>query len=98
MQQTQIFEPLTDFFEAIADDPRIGVTHISLYVSLLQQWHLNESKNPLTIQRKIIMKAAKINSRYTYNKCMKHLHEYGYISYLPSTNQFMSSYVYLKGL
>ncbi len=68
MQQTQIFEPLTDFFEAIADDPRIGVTHISLYISLLQQWNINESKNPLMIQRKIIMKASKINSRYKYNK------------------------------
>ena len=58
--------------------------------------NMSEGKNPLTIERSVIMKAAKINSRYTYNKCMKYLHEYGYISYFPSTNQFVSSYVYLK--
>ncbi len=94
----QIFEPLTEFYEAIAEDPKIGVTHISLYMALLQQWNLSGGKNPISIERATIMKNAKISSRYTFNRRMNNLKDYGYITYLPSTNQFIHSYVYLKGL
>jgi len=94
----QMFEPLTVFYEAIADDARIGTTHISLYMALLQQWNLNGGMNPIIIARVTIMKAAKINARYTYNKCMNNLQEFGYITYLPSSNPFSTSTVYLKGL
>ena len=94
----QMFEPLTVFYEAIADDARIGTTHISLYMALLQQWNLNGGMNPIIITRVTIMKAAKINARYTYNKCMNNLQEFGYITYLPSSNPFSSSTVFLKGL
>jgi hypothetical protein len=93
-----MFEPLTVFYEAIADDVRIGTTHISLYMALLQQWNMNGGKNPVTFGRCDIMKAAKINARYTYNKCINNLQEYGYITYLPSSNPFTLSIVYLKGL
>ena len=94
----QMFEPLTVFYEAIADDARIGTTHISLYMALLQQWNLNGGMNPIIIASVTIMKAAKINARYTYNKCMNNLQEFGYITYLPSSNPFTLSIVYLKGL
>lgn len=93
-----MFEPLTEFYEAIGDDARIGVTHISLYMALLQQWNINGGINPVTVVRSSIMKAAKINARYTYNKCMNNLQEFGYITYLPSTNPFACSTVYLRGL
>jgi len=94
----QMFEPLTVFYEAIADDARIGTTHISLYMALLQQWNLNGGMNPINITRVIIMKAAKINARYTYNKCMNNQQEFGYITYLPSSNPCRRSTVFLKGL
>lgn len=94
----ELFPPLTGFYEAIENDARIGATHISLYMALLQQWNINGGKNPVSVDRIIIMKAAKINARYTYNKCMNNLQEFGYIKYLPSANQFVNSTVYLKGL
>ncbi len=94
----ELFPPLSGFYNAIEGDVRIGVTHISLYMALLQQWNLNGGKNPIPIERIAIMKVAKINARYTYNKCMNNLQEFGYITYLPSSNQFSSSMVYLKGL
>jgi len=94
----QMFEPLTVFYKAIADDARIGTTHISLYMALLQQWNLNGGMNPIIIARVTIMKAAKINARYTYYKCMNNLQEFGYITYLPSSNPCSSSTVFLKGL
>jgi replication initiation and membrane attachment protein DnaB len=94
----ELFPPLSEFYEAIDGDVRIGATHISLYMALLQQWNLSGGKNPLSIERAVIMKAAKINARYTYNKCINNLQEFGYITYLPSSNQFTNSTVYLKGL
>ena len=92
------FPPLTVFYKAIADDARIGVTHISLYMALLQQWSKNGGTNPVTIIRTDIMKAAKINARFTYNKFINNLQEFGYISYSPASNPFSSRTVYLKGL
>ncbi len=93
----ELFEPLTEFYETIADDGRISATHISLYIALLQQWNLNEGKNPVIINRKSIMKAAKI-ARRTYNRRINELQKYGYIQYIPSSNPFSGSIVYLKRL
>jgi len=90
------FSPLSDFYEAIENDARIGVTHISLYMALLHEWNLNGGNNPISISRFSIMKSSKINARYTYNRHMNDLHVYGYITYLPSSNQFNSSIVFLK--
>ena len=94
----QPFVPMTAFYEAIANDARIHTTHISLYMALLQQWNLDQGKNPITINRDNIMKAAKISARHTYNKCINGLHEYGYIKYIPSSDAFSGSSVYLKPL
>ena len=57
----QHFSPLTAFYEAIAGDPRINATHISVYMALLQHWNLNQRENPIVISRDNIMKMAKIN-------------------------------------
>ncbi len=92
------FQPLTDFCEAIGDDVRITATHISLYIALLQKWNVTHCQNPVIVIRTELMKAAKINSRHTYNKYMNELHEYGYIQYIPSSNPFSGSMVYLKQL
>ena len=55
----ELFPPLSGFYKAIEDDLRIGTTHISLYMALLQQWNLGGGRNPLSIERAVIMKAAK---------------------------------------
>jgi hypothetical protein len=36
------FPQMTKFYEAIENDVRIGTSHISLYMALLQQWNLNQ--------------------------------------------------------
>jgi hypothetical protein len=92
----ELFHPLTIFYNAIADDARIGATHISIYMALLQQWNINGGKSPLEIKRPEIMKAAKINARHTYNRCMNNLHDFGYINYEPSANSSVKSVVKLK--
>lgn len=92
----ELFPPLSLFYKAIADDSRIGATHISLYMALLQLWNLNGGRNPVEVRRSVLMKTAKINARHTYNRCINNLHEFGYISYKPSPNGSVSSRVHLK--
>lgn len=94
----ELFPPLSFFYKAIAEDARMGATHISLYMALMQQWNLNGGLNPVEVKRSALMKLAKINARHTYNRCMNSLEEYGYITYLPSLNQFTKSTVYLKAI
>ncbi|KIC89815.1 hypothetical protein [Flavihumibacter sp. ZG627] len=92
----ELFPPLSGFYQAIADDARIGSTHISIYMALLQQWNINGGKNPVEIERILIMKAAKINARHTYNKCINELHEFGYILYEPAPNGSINSRIFLN--
>mgnify|MGYP003406670159 FL=1 len=94
----ELFPPLSLVYKAIADDTRIGATQISMYMALLQQWNLNGGLNPVEVKRSVLMKLAKINARYTYNKCMNSLEEYGYIKYLPSANSFVPSKVFINSL
>ncbi|MDE3181931.1 MAG: hypothetical protein KGM16_00820 [Bacteroidota bacterium] len=101
---------LPEFYEAIANDVRIGPTHICLYVALLNEWVMacaNDAivpernvlmkKDSIPLDRNVLMKNARI-SRRTYHKCMRELHEYGYIRYEPSSNPCLRSRVYLKRL
>jgi hypothetical protein len=94
----EIFQPLADFYDTISDDVRIRTTHISLYLALLYEWNVKGCKNPLAIAREHLMKVAKISARQTYNKTMKELHLFGYITYVPSSNPLYGSHVYLNVL
>ena len=86
---------LTNFYEAIRDDPRISTTHISLYMALFQLYNLNGLKNPVNICRKRVMEVAKISGVATFHKCIKHLDEFGYIRYAPCYDPRVRSEVYL---
>jgi hypothetical protein len=86
---------LTGFFEKASIDHTVLPTHVSLYVVLFQFWCLNNFKNPISISREEIMPTAKIGSKATYHKCMRELHQNGYIKYEPSFNPFKGSYVHL---
>lgn len=94
----QLFPPLSGFYEAIAEDPRIGATHISLYMALLQEWNLSGGATYLLIIRSEIMTKAKISARRTYNKGMNDLKDFGYITYTPAANSFTRSAVSLSKL
>ena len=94
----ELFPPLTLFFRSIAEDNRISSTHISLYAALLQEYNSNGGKNCLRITRTQIMKAAKFSSRKTYDKCLRDLRDYEYITYKPAVNASTKSEVSLKGL
>ena len=87
---------LGEFYEAIADDLRIGTSHICLYLALVNEGN-SETGEFFPVDRAKLMKNAKI-SRKTYHKCMQELREYGYIKYEPANSPFSRSRVLLKRL
>ena len=86
---------LTGFFEKVVLDKTLNPTHVSLYIALFQFWNCNRFKNPISISRDEVMRISKISSKATYHKCMKNLHQLGYVDYQPSYNPFKGSVVFL---
>jgi hypothetical protein len=86
---------LTGFFDRVMKDERLNPTHISLYVSLFQFWNVQRFNNPISISRNEVMLVSKICAKATYHKCMKDLHNFGYLKYDPSFNPFRGSLVHL---
>jgi hypothetical protein len=66
-----------------------------MYLALFQCWNMSRFKNPISICRDEVMKISKVGSNATYHKCMKELHQLGYIRYVPSFNPFKGSMAYL---
>ncbi|TBX68338.1 hypothetical protein EZL74_08485 [Flavobacterium silvisoli] len=84
--------PLSHFYAKAATDD-LNPSHMSLYLALFQTWSINRCQNPISIYRDDIMQLSKIASPATYHKCIKELHNKGYIKYQPSFNPFKSSQV-----
>lgn len=89
---------LTAYFDRVVNDTSLNPTHISLYVAFFQFWNLNRFQNPISINRDEVMRISKICSKATYHKCIKELHEKGYIIYEPSYNPFKGSLVHMLNL
>lgn len=86
---------LTAFFDKVSGDQRFNPSHISLYMSLFQLWNRNMFRCPISINRSELMLISKISSKGTYHKCIKELHNYGYIRYAPSYNPLRGSWVFM---
>ncbi|UFH36428.1 transcriptional regulator [Flavobacterium acetivorans] len=86
---------LTAYFEKVSTDFELNPSHVSLYMALFQLWNVNRFQNPISISRDEVMRISKICSKATYHKCMKDIHNKGYIKYEPSYNPFRGSIVHL---
>ncbi len=71
-------------FERFASDKRLSPFHISLYMALFQLWNSNRFRNPFPVAREEVMELAHIGSVSTYLRCIRQLHDWGYIEYAPS--------------
>lgn len=87
-------KPLSDFFSAIENDPRISITHIGIYAALLQYWSEHHFENPVHVFSYDIMRIAKVSASTTFHKTIRELSEYGYIKYEPSFKRNKGSKVY----
>ena len=90
------FKPLSEFFNAIAGDPRISITHIGIYAALLQYWSEHQFENPVHVFSYEVMSIAKISASTTYHKIIRDLNDYGYIKYEPSFKRNRGSKVFFN--
>ena len=90
-------QKILSFLELIEDDPRIGPSHISLFLAILYASKEELNGSPITVFKKDIIKHAKI-SEGTYHRCMHQLTAYGYLKYNPSFNPMSGSLVKISKL
>ncbi len=84
---------LTEVFQYFIKDQKLNPTHVSLYFALFYYWNGNRFPEIFFVQREEIMQLSKIGSTSTYHKCLKDLHDWNYLEYLPSRNPFKGSQV-----
>lgn len=84
---------LRGFFDRLEEDANITSHHISLYMALFNLWNLNRFREKFEVNRLDVMSLARIGSRNTYSRCMKELHDWGYIVYSPGANRYQVSQV-----
>ena len=85
----------SEFFAAIADDPRINTTHVCLYMALLQYWKEEGFICPVYVFSHNMMQRAKILSSTTYHRSIRDLNDFGYIRYVPSFKKNQGSKIYM---
>ena len=86
---------LNNSFKRFTADEKATPFHISLYMALFQKWNSAKFRNPISIARDDLMYLSKIGSANTYIKCLKELHSWGYIKYVPSHSYHVGSKVYM---
>jgi hypothetical protein len=89
---------LYGFMDMVAEDPRLGPSHISLFMAILFLYKQQDCQMPVSAFSRQLMKQAKISAVGTYHKCIQELKEYGYINYIPSFNPLLGSLVYLNSI
>lgn len=94
-QNVNYITHLNAVFESFVNDERLSPFHISLYFSLFQYWNISKFRNPISINREEMMRASKIGSANTYTKCLKELHQWNYINYIPSHSPLVGSKIHL---
>lgn len=78
-------------FEKFYFDDRLNPTHISLYMALFQEWNSSRFADELYVNRRDLMRCAKIGSKSTYHRCIVDLDNWQYLSYFPSNNPYKGS-------
>lgn len=89
---------LTDFFETIAEDPRIGSGHIVVYLALLSLWQTRGCPSTFEVATYEVLRFTGIRKRDTYLQRIKELADFGYIVYRPAENEHIKAEVSFKRL
>lgn len=93
--QTNYIVHLNNSFKRFTDDEKATPFHISLYMALFHKWNSAKFRNPISIARDDLMYLSKIGSANTYSKCLKELHTWGYLKYVPSHSYHIGSKIYM---
>lgn len=88
---------IADFFETVAEDPRILSSHIVLYLGLVNVWQGQGCPEEFEIISSEVMRIVKL-SRDTFRIRLNDLRAFGYIKYEAAGNQFVKGVVAFKKL
>jgi len=91
--QVNYIKHLESIHSAFVEDSRITPFHVSLYMALFHQWNSAMFPEQLSIARSEIMRFSKLGSVNTYTKCLKELHAFNYLNYVPSKNPYVGSLI-----
>ncbi|WP_416441495.1 hypothetical protein ACH3O9_14015 [Leeuwenhoekiella sp. A16] len=78
-------------FEKFFFDDRLNPSHISLYMALFQEWNSHRFAAEFYVNRRELMRVAKIGSKSTYHRCVTDLDSWNYLTYFPSSNPYKGS-------
>ncbi|WP_430905572.1 hypothetical protein [Maribacter sp. 2-571] len=78
-------------FEKFYFDDRLNPTHISLYMALFHEWNSSRFADEFYVNRRDLMRVAKIGSKSTYHRCVTDLDSWHYLFYFPSNNPYKGS-------
>jgi hypothetical protein len=82
---------LNRFLLAVAGNPKILPSHISLFSAILS--FREGGINSFNVSRSKLMRLSKLSSTATYHKCIQDLIIFGFISYKPSFNPLLGSVI-----
>lgn len=60
-------------------------------MGLFMEWNSSRFASEFFVNRRELMRVAKIGSKSTYHRCIVELDQWGYLSYLPSNNPYKGS-------
>jgi hypothetical protein len=86
-----------DFFDTVADDPRVLPSHIVLYLGLVNVWQHQECPEEFEIVSADLMRMVKL-SRETFRRRLVELKSFGYIGYEAAGNQFAKAAIRFRKL
>lgn len=91
--------PHIDGFYALLDKHKeLRSYDISLYMALFQLWSLQRFPVSLTVNRTLVVRLSGIGSIHTYLKCLKRLHNLGFLTYEPSEKPFLPGVIKMAPL
>jgi hypothetical protein len=79
--------------ETFGGDDRMTCFHLAIYMSLFYHWNKKKFMSNMPISRDDVMQIACVGSYNTYYRCLKDLHTWGYITYVPSNHPNIPSRV-----
>ena len=84
-----------EFYDKAEKDPTLGPAHFAVYNALLRQWLDVACRLPLETFGRITASMAKVSMR-NYYRCIRDLHDRGYLHYVSSHDTYIGSRIYLK--
>lgn len=83
MDRSEVINILQHFFLKSSRDPRIGKSHLAVFIAVFERWHNKEYCSPFRMFANEGARAARV-SLSTYYQCIIDLDAHGYLRYLPS--------------